>query len=129
MTFAFKAIGSKDEVLGQLASYDDRNYGDLGKAVRSLVTDQVSKASGTSFSDSWDIKYIVEGNGHGDASTCSFTVTVTSHWVPQVKPKEAGSEAPASTDTGSQPADLPTNESAPVAQEASAQSGEVTQHD
>jgi len=87
MTFSFKAIGSKAEVLAQLKAYDATNFGDLGRDVRDLVGQHIEAASGTPnvTPGDWAIKYEVVASGHGDGTSVSFKCEVTSHWVPAVK--------------------------------------------
>jgi len=102
MTFGFKAIGSRDEVVAQLKACDDTNYGDLGKAVRDLVVSNLEATSGQAAhsADAWAVKYVVTGNGHGDSNSVSFSLEVHSHWVPQAKPDAV--QTPVNTDVPQQ---------------------------
>src|SRR5690242_11292436 len=122
MTFSFKAVGSKDEVLAQLQAYDDSNFGDLGRDVRDLIASNLAATSGEAVhsADQWAVKYTVEGHGHGDANSVSFNVAVSSFWVPQTERKSDGSEVPVSSDA--EQAGTSTAESAPVDASAAAQS-------
>lgn len=114
MTFSFKAIGSKDEVIGQLKAVDDSNFGDLGKAARDLIVSNLQATSGQAVhsADQWAIKYDVTGSGHGDSNSINFRVECTAHWVPQVKPDAV--ETPEGA-----PGDVP----AQVSSEGAAQNG------
>jgi len=94
MTFGFKALGTKDEVIEQLKAYDDTNFGDLGKAVRDLIVGNLEATSGlTAHSqDQWGLRYVVEGHGHGDANSISVTLKCDACWVPQAKADEPGAD-------------------------------------
>lgn len=115
MTFAFKAIGSKDEVVAQLKAADDAHFGDLGKAVRDLVVSNLEATTGKAVhsADSWAVKYIVTGSGHGDSNSVSFSLEVHSHWVPNTDkgtdvnqvPEASNAESSATSDAVQTPVD------------------------
>jgi len=90
MTFSFKALGTKGEVIEQLKAYDDTNFGDLGRDVRDLIVGNLEATSGmTAHSqDQWGLRYVVEGHGHGDANSISVTLKCDACWVPQAKADE-----------------------------------------
>lgn len=128
MTFGFRALGSKDEVLAQLQAYDDSNYGDLGKDVRDLVANAIDKTTGTAVhsSDQWTVKYNVTASGHGDTNSCNFQVEVLAHWVPNTdKEKSDAKSVPVSSDSESPTSS--TAESGTVEPEATTLEGPVSE--
>lgn len=84
MSFSFNTVGSKDEVLAQLAKVDV--YGNaIGEEARLLVLNSLSADKVQPY-DGFDLKYTVTASGHsGGGSPLSLNLTVTGTYVPHVE--------------------------------------------
>lgn len=92
MSFSFSAVGTKEEVIAQLAKIDV--YGnDVGEAAKTLVSDSLGKENVQPYSG-YEYKYTVTANGHsGGGSPLSLNLSVVGHYVPVVTAEEPPVEA------------------------------------
>lgn len=91
MTFSFSAMGSTDDVRGQLGALDLQYGGQLADDVRALVTEAVADIQPTGYSGQKP-RFLVEASGHADQHSVSLTVSVRTLFV-QVPKDPADDEA------------------------------------
>ena len=88
MSFAWTAIGSKEEVLAQLPlvkSYDSA----VGDGVRDVLLKAFEGEPELDPAGGYEYKYTVNASGHsGGGSALSLTVSVTAAWVPIPPPAQ-----------------------------------------
>jgi hypothetical protein len=82
VTFGFQAVGSKDEVLAQLAAHKNNPYiTGLGSELIDLLARHISED--TTETREHQAAYVIKANGHsGGGGACTLSVTTESWWVP-----------------------------------------------
>lgn len=81
MSFAFSAIGTRDEVLAQLPHVPTSGNA-VGDAVRDLLAEQFT-AESASANPGYEYRYVVKASGHsGGGAALSLNLSVEAQWVP-----------------------------------------------
>lgn len=73
--FTFCALGTRDEITGQLA--EEAPASKLGEAARQLVLDAVGGDTDAPPGEGREVRYVVRASGHdGGGEACSLTLTI-----------------------------------------------------
>lgn len=86
MSFSFSAMGTRDEVLAQLA-LSDPSGNKVGEAARDLVAAALEAEVYRPAGPGWEYRFIVEASGHsGGGSPLSLNLTVRPVFVRAADP-------------------------------------------
>lgn len=106
MSFSFTAVGTKDEVIAQLAQVDV--YGNaIGESARLMVVNALGLESVQPYTG-YEYKYTVKASGHsGGGSPLSLSLTVVGDYVPLVNVTATATQAAVPFVPVESPADPP----------------------
>jgi hypothetical protein len=97
MTFGFAAIGTKDEVTGQLQRAQvpggENRFNDFGAELRDLLVKHFGQETANP-SPGYQIRYAVKAGGHGGGNLpLSVQLTIEPQYVPAPEPVTAESDS------------------------------------
>jgi hypothetical protein len=86
MSFSFTALGTRSEVLAQLAAVS-ANRNKVGEAARQLAADALAEEEDAPGGSGYHPVYIVKASGHsGGGSPASLQLSIEAQYVPDAAP-------------------------------------------